>query len=67
MAAHGLRLERKGQGLVITNGEREAKASRVARDFSFAQLQERLGPYQRATPAPATTAGATASGTASIG
>lgn len=49
LAADGLRLERKGQGLVITDGEREVKASRVARDFSFARLQERLGPYQQRT------------------
>jgi hypothetical protein len=47
LAADGFRLERKGQGLVITDGEREVKASRVARDFSFARLQERLGSYER--------------------
>jgi hypothetical protein len=51
LAADGFRFERKGQGLVITDGEREVKASRVARDFSFARLQERLGPYpERAIP-----------------
>jgi len=47
LATDHLRLERKGQGLVITDGEREVKASRLARDFSFARLQERLGPYDR--------------------
>ena len=31
LAAHGLRLERKGQGLVITDGTHQVKASRVAR------------------------------------
>ncbi len=50
LAANGLRLERKGQGLVITDGEHEVKASRIGRDFSFARLQERLGPYERRTP-----------------
>jgi len=47
LATDHLRLERKGQGLVITDGDREVKASRLARDFSFARLQERLGPYDR--------------------
>jgi hypothetical protein len=60
LAAHGLRLERKGQGLVITDGEREAKASRIARDFSFASLQARLGPSERATPIPSIAVSATA-------
>jgi hypothetical protein len=45
LAEHGLRVERKGQGLVVTDGEREVKASRVARDVSFKQLEARLGPY----------------------
>jgi hypothetical protein len=53
LAADGFRLERKGQGLVITDGEREVKASRVARDFSFARLQERLGSYERRPLPPA--------------
>jgi hypothetical protein len=44
--AHGLRLERKGQGLVITDGMHQAKASRVARDLSLRRLEERFGtPY----------------------
>ena len=41
--AHGLRLERKGQGLVITDGMHQAKASRVARDLSLRRLEERFG------------------------
>jgi hypothetical protein len=46
LAAHGLRLERKGQGLVITDGERQVKASRVARDLSLHRLEERFrAPY----------------------
>src|SRR2546425_10247828 len=42
LAAHGLRLERKGQGLVITDGEHQVKASRVARDLSLRRLEERF-------------------------
>ncbi len=46
LAAHGLRIERKGQGLVITDGGRQVKASRVARDFSLRRLEERFrAPY----------------------
>ena len=33
--SHRLRLERKGQGLVIADGEHQVKASRVARDLSL--------------------------------
>lgn len=43
LAAHGLHLERKGQGLVITDGERQVKASRVARDLALRQLEARFG------------------------
>jgi hypothetical protein len=39
----GLRLERKGQGLVITDGENEIKASRIGRDLSLRRLEERFG------------------------
>jgi hypothetical protein len=39
---HGLHLERKGQGLVITDGERQVKASRVARELSLRRLEERF-------------------------
>ncbi|HWI89034.1 MAG TPA: relaxase/mobilization nuclease domain-containing protein [Sphingomicrobium sp.] len=46
LAAHGLRTEGKGQGLVITDGEHEVKASRVGRDLSLRRLEERFGtPY----------------------
>ncbi len=46
LAAHGLHLERKGQGLVITDGTRQVKASRVARDLSLRRLEERFrAPY----------------------
>src|SRR5207302_10122101 len=48
LAAHGLRLERKGQGLVITDGTHQVKASRVARDLSLRRLEERFrAPYPR--------------------
>ncbi len=40
---HGLRLERKSQGLVITDGEYEVKASLVARDLSLRRLEGRFG------------------------
>ena len=46
LAEHGLRVEGKGQGLVVTDGEHEAKASRIARDPSLRRLEERFGvPY----------------------
>ena len=48
LAAHGLRVEGKGQGLVFTDGEHEVKASRVGRDLSLRRLEERFGmPYPR--------------------
>jgi len=55
LARHGLRLERKGQGLVITDGKYHVKASRVARDLSLKRLEQRFGvPFpERETPAPA--------------
>lgn len=43
LATYGLRVERKGQGLVVTDGVTTVKASRVARDCSLAQLEARLG------------------------
>lgn len=46
LAAHELRIEGKGQGLVITDGQHEVKASRVARDVSLRRLEDRFGaPY----------------------
>jgi predicted nucleic acid-binding Zn-ribbon protein len=46
LGAHRLRLERKGQGLVITDGQHQVKASRVARDLSLRRLEERFrAPY----------------------
>jgi hypothetical protein len=44
--AHELRLEPKGQGLVITDGTDHVKASRVARDLSLNRLEQRFeAPY----------------------
>jgi relaxase-like protein/DNA relaxase TraI-like protein len=51
LASHGLCLERKGQGLVITDGTHQVKASRVARDLSLRQLEAGFGvPYPRREP-----------------
>jgi Relaxase/Mobilisation nuclease domain len=46
LRAAGLRIERKGQGLVITDGEHQVKASRVHRELSFVRLERRLGRFQ---------------------
>jgi hypothetical protein len=43
LARDGLHFERKGQGLVITDGDHQVKASRVARELSLGRLEERLG------------------------
>jgi hypothetical protein len=45
---YGFSAERKGQGLVFTDGQTEVKASRVHRELSFAKLEERLGSYDGA-------------------
>lgn len=46
LAEHGLRIEPKGQGIVITDGEEQAKASRVARDLSVNRLERKFdAPY----------------------
>ena len=51
LARYGLRLERKGQGLVITDGRQHVKASRVARDLSLRRLEQRFGiPYPEREP-----------------
>jgi hypothetical protein len=49
----GLSLRVKGGGFVVTDGQREVKASKVGREFSRAYLEERLGRYPQpgvATP-----------------
>lgn len=45
LAEVGLFLERRGRGLVISNGERRAKASFVDRKASRGALETRLGPF----------------------
>ena len=46
LAAHGLRVERKGRGAVVTDGTREAKLSSVSRSVSRPKLEARLGPLR---------------------
>ncbi len=46
LAEHGLVLERKGQGLVVTDDHQQVKASAVDRSASLRSLESRLGPYQ---------------------
>ena len=41
--AAGLRMERRGQGLVITDGHTAVKASRVARECAMTRLEARFG------------------------
>jgi hypothetical protein len=43
LARHGLRLIPKGQGFVISDGGRQVKASRVARELSRHHLEHRFG------------------------
>ena len=46
LEAHGLRIERRGQGAVVTDGEREAKLSTVSRSATRGRLETRLGPLR---------------------
>ena len=46
LQADDLWIVRRGQGLVITDGEHQVKASRVHRELSFARLEQRLGRFQ---------------------
>ena len=43
LASHRLRLERRGGGLVISDGKNQVKASRVYRRASYRRLEERFG------------------------
>ncbi|MDT0631979.1 relaxase/mobilization nuclease domain-containing protein [Rubrivirga litoralis] len=57
LAVHGLRVERRGRGAVVTDGTREAKLSSVSRSVSRPKLEARLGPLRaheqgREVPAP---------------
>jgi hypothetical protein len=46
LADVGLRLEKRGRGLALTDGERRVKASAADRRSSLAGLEKRLGPWQ---------------------
>ena len=46
LAAHGLRIEPRGQGAVVTDGAREAKLSSVSRTASRGRLESRFGPLR---------------------
>ena len=50
LAEQGLYLERKGQGLVVTDDLAHVKASSVDRSASLRALEARLGPYEERTP-----------------
>jgi hypothetical protein len=50
LADQGLYLERKGQGLVVTDDHRHVKASSVERSASLRALEGRLGPYEQRRP-----------------
>lgn len=61
LAAHGLQVERRGQGGVVTDGTREATLSSVSRTVSRPRLEARLGPLRGRpgdrTPTPGLAAG----------
>ena len=46
LAAHGLQVERRGQGGIVTDGTREATLSSVSRTVSRPRLEARLGPLR---------------------
>lgn len=50
LAEQGLYLERKGQGLVVTDDHRHVKASSVDRSASLRALEARLGPFELRRP-----------------
>jgi hypothetical protein len=50
LAEQGLYLERKGQGLVVTDDQRHVKASSIDRSASLRALEGRLGPYEQRRP-----------------
>ena len=48
LGAHGLRVERRGQGAVVTDGAREVKLSAVSQTVSRRRMEDRLGPLHGA-------------------
>jgi hypothetical protein len=45
LRAHGIELERRAHGLVLSDGTSRTKASSLAADVSLSRLESRLGPY----------------------
>ncbi len=45
LRAHGLELERRAHGLVLSDGTSRTKASSLAANVSLSRLESRLGPY----------------------
>ena len=50
LQAHGVELERRAHGLVLSDGTSRTKASSLAADVSLSRLESRLGPYTVAPP-----------------
>lgn len=50
LAEVGLKLEKRGRGLSVTDGEQRAKASDIDRGSSLGKLEQRLGKWQAPTP-----------------
>ena len=50
-AVHGMKLSRRGAGLIIKNrhGGQHTQASNIAREFSFKRLEERFGTFKPVT------------------
>ncbi|MBT8470618.1 MAG: hypothetical protein KJN97_17860, partial [Deltaproteobacteria bacterium] len=46
LAEYGLRLEKRGRGLAVSDGRQRVKASFVDRESSLARLEKRLGAWQ---------------------
>jgi hypothetical protein len=45
LRAHGIELERRAHGLVLSDGTSRTKASSLSADVSLSRLESRLGPY----------------------
>jgi hypothetical protein len=58
-AAHGVQVQLRGNGCVLTAGVRSARASSVRRELSLAALQKRLGPFEPAQAVAARTRAST--------
>lgn len=49
---HGLHLEKRGRGLVVSDGRNRVKGSSLARDASLAALEKRFGPFRHEITGP---------------